>query len=305
MKLKKSLKFQCFLALIFNFSCTPGRLEWNTRIIDQRNYRKRNNWKLEHAHNTVNKHTHSRRRQTFPIAEADVQRYDFFPQSFVFPVHPEPIDHRRSDGNLYLPYKRDPTVSDQHLDNYCKFYCSEDMTEYEFIEYMKTIYDVEILNVEMERVEEQTVQMFSIPKSILESDKTVVEIDTNKIGFNDRLKIAHALLEHPFKFPDFKTEQGRDEEKTVEFEKSDLEDAKEYLELVKKELQNVENKKEGDVKRRYYEKTVSWVHGVLEDDMKNECDKQAEVYKNVQGLVRGAAGDKGAAAQGEKKLSKI
>merc|ERR1712007_106235 len=100
------------------------------------------------------------------------------------------------------------------------------------------------------------------------------------------------MLENPFKFPDFTNDSVNEESKVV-FNKTDSEEAKEYLALVKKELENTDNKKLGDAKRRYYEATVNWVHNIIEDDVKKDIDKAAAVYKNVHGLVRGAENERG------------
>lgn len=88
---------------------TAPRLAYTNRIIEQRNYNSRNEWKKEDAHFEKYRQVQSRRRRLFPIAEKDVQRYEFFPTAFCYPVHPEPFDHKMSSNKLFLGYKRDPT----------------------------------------------------------------------------------------------------------------------------------------------------------------------------------------------------
>ena len=93
------------------------------------------------------------------------------------------------------------------------------------------------------------------------------------------------MLEKPFKFPDFKKDFLDDD--NITFDETD--DAKEYLELVKQELDLAADKKEGAVKRRYYEQTVNWVHHILEDAQMKKIDEAAALYRNARGLVQGAS----------------
>merc|ERR1712131_405019 len=189
---------------------TPPRLVWNTRIIEARNYRRRNQWKKEHAHHEVHKHTYSRKRQLFPIQETELQRFDFFPQNYMFPVHPEPFDQMRSRDKVWLPHKRDPTVGQngKYPENYVRFHCSEDMTKYDVVEYLTTIYEVEVVHVDLEKVEEQAFVDAGGNNELRFTPGALTANDANGLGHNDRFKIAHVLLAEKFDYPDFKNEEG-------------------------------------------------------------------------------------------------
>jgi len=205
----------------------PPKLVFSNRIIQERNYARRNVWKNEDAHHKIHKHTYSRRRQLFPIAEKNTQRYDFFPTSFVYLVNPEPIDHKRTSEKSWLPYKRDPTVQNKFPDNYAKFHISEDMTEFELIEYLKKIYELDVVNVELEKVDEINVSHYGIEKSThqetLQKPNTWVE-ESESLGHSDRFKIAHCLLEKNFTYPNYEIDIVKDAEKFIELLNETIDD---------------------------------------------------------------------------------
>jgi len=164
------------------------------------------------------------------------------------------------------------------------------MTEYEFIEYLSTIYNVAVLSVEMERVEEQTMTLYELPKSMLESDMTVKDNSSARIGYNDRFKIANVILEQPFKFPEFTKSLDLAEESYKFPDESTREEAYEYIELVRNELQNSGTRKIGNAKKRHFEDTVNWLHTIVMDDFRDTF-KQRESQLNRVRMVTNAAED--------------
>lgn len=165
------------------------------------------------------------------------------------------------------------------------------MTEYEFIEYLSSIYNVAVLSVEMERVEEQTMTLYELPKSMLESDTTVKDNTSARIGYNDRFKIANVILEQPFKFPEFTKSLDLAEENYKFPDESTREEAYEYIELVRNELKNSETRKIGNAKKRHFEDTVNWLHTIVMDDFRDTC-KEKEAQLNRVRMVTNAADDK-------------
>ena len=89
-----------------------------------------------------------------------------------------------------------------------------------------------------------------------ETDQTAKQNNSQKIGFNDRFKIAHAVLENPFSFPDFTKVQGFDEGDYLKLDGHMKSEANEYMDLVSRELKEAETKKIGLIKKRYYEDTA-------------------------------------------------
>jgi len=165
------------------------------------------------------------------------------------------------------------------------------MTEYEFIEYLSSIYNVAVLSVEMERVEEQTMTLYELPKSMLESDTTVKDNSSARIGYNDRFKIANVILEQPFKFPEFTKSLDLAEESYKFPDDSTKEEAFEYIGLVRNELMNSETRKIGNAKKRHFEDTVNWLHTIVMDDFRDTF-KDRESQLNRVRMVTNAAEDK-------------
>ena len=256
---------------------TPPRLIWNNRIVARKNFSRRNQWKKEHAHHLVHKHVYSRRRQLFPIAEKNQQRYEFFPTRFVFPVHHEPFNNYEHDNQLWIPHKRDPTVRNAYPSNYVRLHMSEDMTKYELIEYMKRIYNVDLKTVEIEKVDEQNVLIQGETERYGRSMMTVDAINQDyHIAHNDRFKIAHCTLNQPFKYPDF-------QKPYAEF----YEEAKNFNEAVIKLMKNNPNdlqKIRVKVAQKYV-KECEFYRKVLTTCNEYEVDKKIMIWNKISILL--------------------
>ena len=252
---------------IFSFKYrerTEPKIIFENRLMALRNYVHRDEWKIEDAHHTINKHYYSKRQQRFPIKDREVQRYEFFPTSFIYPIHPSPSDIKRfkPENNPWLNYKRDPTVRDSHPSNYVKFIVSEDLNELEVAEYLHSIYNLkdgsgfDILSIELENVDEHNVTKmdpdFSVYSTTLRSpDKIFKTIED--IAYNDRIKIAHVMIDGQFDYPDLasvskwnkKAAKAGKNDGLASIENLNNESAKHSFEMMKSTLDSLKNELSG------------------------------------------------------------
>lgn len=191
-----------------HFERTEARWIFMNRMMANRNYVRRHNWKIEDAHHTLDKHTYSKRHQKFPIKDREVQRYEYFVDGWAFPIKPDPWNDATLSNTFWLHWRRDATVRNGPPKNYLKMLCSEHFNEEELTEYLNVLYKFgsetrpNIMHLELEKVDEQTFNRREMLSPMKTTDRSIKDYwdggqkNTKKnkarkaIGFSD----VHLLI---------------------------------------------------------------------------------------------------------------